>query len=75
MRPSNMKWTETKAIRCVRCGRWPDQHTGVGGDWLVQPARLCPGCHERMVFKAVRHGNTTEHEIVSYITQRLKHRV
>jgi len=49
-RASTMKTTEPEDKRCLRCGRWPDQRTGVLGDWLALPYSLCPGCIERVDF-------------------------
>ncbi len=57
MKPSSMKLDGDEDVRCARCGRWPDQDTAVGGDWLWftfdadgNPVRrLCPGCHERVM--------------------------
>jgi hypothetical protein len=45
-----MKIAEAEDCRCLRCGRWPDQRTGVTGDWLAEPYSLCPGCLERVDF-------------------------
>lgn len=49
--PSAVKHLSDPAWRCARCGRWPDQRTGITGDWLIEPVMLCPGCHERVMFK------------------------
>ena len=50
MKHSNMSGSEAEDWRCLRCGRWPDQNTGVSGDWLMSPFRLCIGCLERVEY-------------------------
>ena len=54
VKPSDMKLTAEQDSRCARCGVWPDQNVGVTGDWLIAPTRLCPSCHARVEFNAVR---------------------
>jgi len=71
MQPSSMKLTDSQALRCRRCGRWPDQSIGIRGDWICDPVKLCPGCYERMVFKAVHRGLTEHTAIMHFITGRL----
>jgi hypothetical protein len=58
--PSEMKHDAREDLRCSRCGVWPDQYTGIRGDWLISPMRLCPGCYDRIEFRSVRDGVTLE---------------
>lgn len=54
MRPSDLRLDGGGDRRCARYGRWPGQRTGVIGDWLIEPVRLCPGCHQRVEFMLAR---------------------
>jgi hypothetical protein len=64
MRASDLKAAEAEDSRCVRCGRWPDQNTGVRGDWLIQPLTLCPGCHQRVEWRLQSRGDSL-HELAA----------
>jgi hypothetical protein len=71
MRPSDMKFSGGRERRYRRCARWPDQEIGIGGDRVVEPIRVCPGCWERMRFRAVQPGQTTEEDILWFVMRRL----
>jgi hypothetical protein len=58
----------TSAARAV--GGWPDQNTGVSGDWLIEPLRLCPGCHERVEFLRVRAGHDSLENVAAHWPRR-----